>query len=94
MQKSIDEIKTKIAPILKKYGIKKAGIFGSYARGEVKEGSDIDILVEFEKSIGLIDFIGAEIEMSDVLGVKVDLVTEGALKPRIKENILNSLVQI
>jgi uncharacterized protein len=91
-------IKTKLAvykPILtKKYGVKEIGIFGSYVRGEQKKGSDIDILVDFTKSISLIEFIHLENELTDLLGVKVDLVMKTALKPRIGRHILEEVVPV
>ncbi|WP_297091526.1 nucleotidyltransferase family protein [Thermococcus sp.] len=74
-----------------RYGVKRIGVFGSYSRGEQKEDSDVDILVEFEKPIGLIDFIRLQEYLESLLGVKVDLVTKGALKKRIKERILQEV---
>ncbi|HEC67883.1 MAG TPA: nucleotidyltransferase [Candidatus Desulfofervidus auxilii] len=79
-----------------KYGVKEIGIFGSYVRGEQKPLSDVDILVEFEKGtkIGLLKFINLENYLSEVLGVKVDLVTKSALKPRIGKYILREVVYV
>ncbi|HWR26480.1 MAG TPA: nucleotidyltransferase family protein [candidate division Zixibacteria bacterium] len=71
-----------------KYKVKTLGVFGSYIRGEQKKKSDVDILVEFEKPIGLLDFVGMELELSEILGKKVDLVPKNALKPRIGKCIL------
>jgi len=100
MKKSLDEIKE----ILKKYekelkeeyGIKEIGIFGSYLRGEAKEGSDLDILVEFkpEAKISLLDFVELENYLSDLLEVKVDLVEKSALKPRIGKRILSEVIYV
>ncbi len=98
--KSIDEIKKilkKNESILKEnYGIKEIGIFGSYVRGEQKRGSDIDILVEFypDSSIDLIKFVELEEYLSDLLGIRVDLVMKSALKPRIGKRILKEVVYI
>ena len=58
----------------------KVGIFGSFARGDNKKGSDIDILVEFKESPSLLTLIKLENDLSEILGIKVDLVTTGALK--------------
>jgi len=79
-----------------KYSIKRFGIFGSYIRGEQKEGSDFDLLVEFEgdDSIGLLKFINLENFLSDLLGLKVDLVDKSSLKPRIGKQILKEVVYI
>ncbi len=68
-----------------------AGVFGSFARGEEKPESDIDILVRFNKPIGLFDFIGLEQELSGNLKRKVDLVTENALSPYIKDSVMRDL---
>ena len=79
-----------------KYGVKKIGIFGSYVREEQKEGSDFDILVEFkdDSEIGLLQFMNLENFLTDLLGIKVDLVEISSLKPRIGKNILKEVVYI
>lgn len=77
-----------------KYSISYPGIFGSYVRGEQKEDSDLDVLVEFSKTSDLFEFIGLKQELSDMLGVKVDLVMKNALKPTIGERILEEVVQV
>ncbi len=69
----------KIISLIKKYGVKKVAIFGSYARGEEKPKSDIDILVEFSERKSLLDIVGIEQELSDALGMKVDLLTEKSI---------------
>jgi len=92
--KKIKQIKSKIVKILKKHNVVRAGIFGSYARGEEKKDSDIDILVEIKKKISLFDFAGIKIELEEKLGRKVDLVEYKIIKPRIREHILNSEVRI
>ncbi len=78
----------------RKYNIKEIGVFGSYARGEQKKSSDIDILVEFKEPIGFFKFLELEEQIGKFLGVKVDLVTKNALKPRIGQHILKELVAI
>lgn len=83
----LDDIKKKIRPILKKYGIKKAGIFGSFARGEPVV-NDLDLLVKIDKKISLLKFIGIQQELEDALNMKVDLVEYEAIKPAIKDEIL------
>ena len=77
-----------------KYHVKGVGIFGSYLRGEQKETSDVDILVEFDRPIGLIEFVRLKNHLSDVLGVNVDLVMKKALKPRIGRRILSEVVYV
>jgi predicted nucleotidyltransferase len=96
--KTLDEIKNILSKhkeeIKQKYEVKEIGIFGSYVRGEEKEASDLDILVELGKAIGLIKFIEIEEYLSELLGVKVDLVMKGALKPRIGKRILREVVYV
>lgn len=87
-ERSIERIKDKILPILQRYGVKRAGLFGSYVRGELKEESDIDILVEIEKDISLLDFVGIKLEIEEALGRKIDLVEYDTIKPPLKERIL------
>jgi len=83
----LENIKKKIRPILKKYGIKKAGIFGSSARGE-SVVNDLDLLVKIDKKISLLEFIGIQQELEDELGMKVDLVEYDSIKPALKDDIL------
>ena len=85
---NVGKIKNKILPILRKYGVRRASIFGSAVRGEMKESSDIDILVEIEKYISLLDFVALKLELEETLGRRVDLAEYDTIKPRIKERIL------
>ena len=77
-----------------KYGVKEIGIFGSYVKEEQTETSDVDILVEFEKPLGLLEFVGLKNYLSDLLGVNVDLVMKKALKPSIGERVLGEVVYV
>lgn len=94
MKTHIEEIKQKILPILQRYGVKRAGLFGSCVRGEMREDSDIDILVEIERDISLLDFVGIKLETEEALGRKIDLVEYSTIKPLLKERILNEQVVI
>jgi len=87
----LESIKKIIVPILKDNGAEFIGIFGSYARGENKSESDLDVLVKFSKPKGLFDIIGLERELSEKLERRVDLVTQGALSPYIKDNVFKDL---
>lgn len=73
------------------FGVEKMGVFGSFARGEQRSESDIDILVEFSHPVGMIDFIRIENRLQDLLGIKVDLVTRNALKKNIGQRILTEV---
>ena len=89
------EIKNIILSHLKGFNPVKVGIFGSFARGDNKKGSDIDILVEFKEAPSLLTLIKLENDLSEILGIKVDLVTTGALKnKRIKKSIKKDLINI
>lgn len=79
------------AQLKEKYHIKELGIFGSYVRDEQREDSDIDILVEFEKPIDFFTFIELEETLTELLGVKVELVMKRALKPLIGRCILEEV---
>lgn len=74
-----------------KYGLREIGIFGSYIRGEQDKNSDIDILVEVERPMGFVKFIRLENHLSQILGIKADLVTKKALKPYIGRRILQEV---
>ena len=91
---TIEEIKKKAIPVFKQYGVVYAGIFGSVARGEDTIKSDIDLLVEIRKSIGIYEFIGFKQELEELLGKKVDLVSKGAINKYIKPYIEKDLLKI
>jgi len=74
-----------------KYSVNYLGVFGSYIRGEQNEDSDLDILVQFDKKPGLFKYIELEDHLSELLGVKVDLVMKSALKPNIGKRILSEV---
>jgi uncharacterized protein len=79
-----------------RYHIKQMGIFGSYVRGEATPQSDLDILIEFEAGypLGLLTFCSLENYLSDLLGVKVDLVMKDNLKPKIGQYILSEVIYL
>lgn len=82
---------TIIIPLLKDLGVVSAGVFGSVARGEGTTKSDIDILVEFSKPVGLLKFVRLERDLSNKLKRPVDLVTRRSLSPYIEKNVLSDL---
>jgi len=89
MEAHIEEIKQKILPILRRHGVAKAAVFGSFVRGENKEGSDLDLLVEFEGEKSLLDLAGLKVELEELLKIKVDVLTYDSLHPLLKDRILN-----
>src|ERR1700690_3777603 len=79
-----------------KFQVKTIGVFGSYIRGEQTKKSDVDILVEFSNNahLGLLKYVELELFLSEQLGVKVDLVAQGGLKPTLKDQILSEVVYV
>ena len=95
VNKEINNIKSKIVGILKKHKVTRAGIVGSYARGEQKKNSDLDIVVNIEdKNMSLLGFIALNRLLEESLRKKVDLVEYQAIRSRIKENLLKDEVRI
>jgi len=92
--KTVAEIRQIALPILKRHGVTRAGVFGSCARGNMAEGSDVDLLVEIRPDISLLDFIRIKQEVEEALGSKVDLVEYDAIKPLLMEQILSEQVPI
>jgi hypothetical protein len=92
---TIKSLKRIIIPILKRNDVIKAGIFGSYARGEQKKRSDLDILIKYgKKRKSLLDLVRLERELKESLGKKVDVLTYNSLHPLLKERILKEEVKI
>jgi hypothetical protein len=93
--KNFEEIKDVLQKhkneLREQYGLKEIGIFGSYVRGEQKEESDLDILVELEKPVGFVRFLKLENALSQLVGLPVEIVTKKALKPYIGKRILQEV---
>jgi len=87
-------IKNNLPTIQKQYNVEEIGIFGSYAQNQQKEGSDIDILVNFYKPISLFKFVDLKEFLEKKLNNEVDLVSKKGIKPIIKKSILNEVVYI
>jgi Predicted nucleotidyltransferases len=83
-----------ILQVCAKYGARNVRVFGSVARGEADEQSDIDLLVEFEPNRSLLDHAGLWVELQELLGVKVDVVSERGLKPRIRQRVLQEAIPL
>ena len=77
-----------------RYGITNIAVFGSVVRGEASENSDVDILADIPLSINFIDLMGVELYLCDMLGVNVDLVPRGEIRPQLRERILSEAVEI
>jgi len=87
-------LKVEFSHLNQMYGVTKIGLFGSYSRGEAREGSDVDLLVEFERPIGFFKFVELEDSLTDKLGVKVELVTDDALKPLVRPHVMEDIVYV
>jgi len=87
----IQSVSEKITPIFERHDVKFAGVFGSFARGEANEESDIDILISYRVPKSLLNLVALEHDLEDRLGRKVDVITEGGLSPYIKESVLHDL---
>ena len=85
------EISKIIISYLKDYNPRKIGNFGSFAWNENEKESDIDILVDFRKKVNLLDLVGIEFDLSELLGLKVDLVTERSINTKLKKYIYKDL---
>jgi predicted nucleotidyltransferase len=84
LQAHLDELR-------RDFAVSEIGIFGSFVRGEQREGSDVDMLVDFTRPVGFITFLKLENRLREILGKEVDLVTRKALKPHIGRRILNEV---
>lgn len=91
---TITQIKKAALPILNAHGIRKAAVFGSVARDEETADSDVDLLIQLPRPIGLLPFAGLKLELEDALHRKVDLVEYEALHPRLKSRVLANQVPI
>lgn len=91
---TIQDITVKIVPILKSEGVLRSALFGSVARGEMGEDSDVDILVDLPEGKTLLDIVDLKLKLEETLGTKVDVVTYRALSPYLKEIILKERIPI
>ncbi len=79
-------------PLLDSFGVSHVSLFGSFARDEAHHDSDVDVLVEFSRPIGMFEFVRLQRELSECIGRKVELVTRAALKPQLRDRILAEAV--
>ncbi len=89
-----EKYKAVVTEILKKNGVKKAALFGSFARDEATNTSDIDLLIEFRGKKSLFDLVGLKQELEESLGRSVDLITYNSLHPLLREKILSEQIVI
>ncbi len=94
MGKVIEDLKSRIIPVLRQHDVVRAAVFGSFARGEEQEDSDLDILVQLKEGKSLLDLVALKLELEEVLERNIDVVTYDALHPRIRRIILEQQVAI
>ena len=94
MVKPVQELKRQLEPTLRRYGVVKAAVYGSAARGQATPESDLDLLVEFEPGRSLFDLSGLRLELNDLLGVEADVVTYRSLHPMLRDRILQEQIPI
>jgi predicted nucleotidyltransferase len=90
----IENRRDDIRAIAERHGARRLRVFGSVARGESRPDSDIDFLVEFEPGRSLLDQAALLLDLQDLLGLKVDIVSEGGINPRMRDRILKEAVAI
>ena len=76
-------------PVLREHGVTKAGVYGSRVRGDNREDSDLDVVVELPPKASLLDLVRLERELQELLGIKVEVVEYGGLHPRLRDRILS-----
>jgi len=94
LKECVEEIKDRIVPVMRRYGVVRAAVFGSFVRGEMKKGSDIDILIEFEGKKSLLDLVALKMDLEEVLGRGVDVVEYSTIHPLLRERILKEQVMM
>ena len=82
------------AELRKRYNVNELGIFGSYARGQQKKTSDVDILVRFNPNASLFDFVGLGNYLEEKLKIKVDVVSENGIRPELRSNIVKGVLKV
>jgi uncharacterized protein len=94
MSPAVASLAEHIVPILRRYGVRRAGVFGSYARGDARPDSDLDLLVDLPPGSSLLDLVGLQLDLSDSLGIKVDAGTYNSIHPLVRERILGDEIRI
>ena len=88
------QLRELLPELRERYGVGSLAVFGSRVRDDFTAESDLDLLVTFERPIGLFGLVGMEQELGDRFGVKVDVLTPTSIKPRLKERILGAAVPV
>jgi len=94
LERILEALRQQLPMLAERYSVEKLEVFGSYVRSEQNKDSDLDILVTFKEVPSLLTFIAIENYLTDLLGVKVDLVMKDSLKPKIGQRILREAVSV
>lgn len=94
LEKILEVLRQQIPMLAERYNVETLEIFGSYVRSEQKKNSDLDVLVTFKEDPSLLTYIAIENYLSDLLGIKVDLVMKDSLKPKIGQQILREAIPV
>lgn len=94
MKPAVEELKDVIVPVLRDYGVVRAGVFGSRSRTDYRPDSDLDLLVEFKEGTSLLDLVGLELELTERLGIRTQVVTYRSLHPLLRDRILSDEVPL
>ena len=94
LEKILEVLRQQIPMLTERYNVETMEVFGSYVRSEQKKDSDLDVLVTFKEDPSLLTYIAIENYLSDLLGIKVDLVMKDSLKPKIGQQILREAIPI
>lgn len=91
---TVASLADQMRPILTRYGVLRAGVFGSYARGDETANSDLDLLVEFPAGTSLLDLVSLQMDLREELGLRVDANTYRAIHPLLRDRILEDEIRI
>jgi predicted nucleotidyltransferase len=94
LEKILEILRQQIPMLTERYNVETLEVFGSYVRSEQKKDSDLDVLVTFKEDPSLLTYIAIENYLSDLLGIKVDLVMKDSLKPKIGQQILREAIPV
>ena len=94
LEKMIKEKRDDILSISRRHGARRVRLFGSYARKSSSETSDLDVLIEMEPGSSLLDIVAIKQDLEDLLGCKVDVVTESSLSPYMREDVLKEAISL
>jgi predicted nucleotidyltransferase len=94
MDTIVASLADQLRPVLQKFAVRRAGVFGSYARGEATGESDVDLLVELAPGASLLDLVALQLELRDAVGFEVDVNTYRALHPLLRDQVLSEEIRI